>query len=169
MPYVFIGIGSNMGDKRQYIASAMESMKEKCNILKISPLYETEPVGYKSQQWFLNCAAKIQTKLSPHDILEFLAAIEKKLGRVRTINNGPRTIDLVILFYDDEIINTQDLQIPHPRAHERLFVLMPLNDIEPNLMHPVLRKRIFELTESLKSPEEVRKSKIHLSKNSLGK
>lgn len=142
MADVFIGIGSNIGDREENIRKAISLIKEKCKILKMSPLYETEPVGYRKQGWFLNCAVKVKTDLKPQKLLEFLQSIEKRLGRVRTIKNGPRTIDLDILFYGKKIINEDNLIVPHPRLHERLFVLEPLNDICPDFVHPILKKSI---------------------------
>ena len=145
MTIAYIGIGSNLGDKEHNIKKSIDLIKEKSKILEISRLYKTEPVGYKNQDKFLNCAIKIKTELKPIELLGFLQSIEKRLGRIRTIKNGPRTIDLDILFYGIEIINENNLIVPHPRLHEREFVLEPLEDISPNFIHPVLRKSIKEL------------------------
>ena len=145
MVNVFIGIGSNLGDKEKNIKRAVNLLKDKCKILKISSFYETEPVGYKEQDWFLNCALKLETILKPKELLEFLQSIEKKLKRTRTIKNGPRTIDLDILFYDDKVIQQKNLIVPHPRLHKRLFVLEPLEEIAPDFVHPVLKKSIRKL------------------------
>lgn len=146
MADVFLGIGSNIGDKEDNIRKAVVMIKEKCKILKSSSLYETEPVGYKEQDWFLNCAVEIETKLEPLELLDFLQSIEKKLKRAKTIKNGPRTIDLDILFYGDKIVNEANLVIPHPRLHERLFVLEPLKEIASGFVHPVLKKRIIDIS-----------------------
>ena len=145
MDDVYIGIGSNLGDKQENIRKAIKLMKEKCKILKVSSLYETEPMYYKDQDKFLNCAINLETELKPQELLAFLLSVEKKLGRVRIIKNGPRTIDLDILFYDGKITKSDNLIIPHPRLHERLFVLEPLKEICPDFVHPVLRKSINEL------------------------
>ena len=139
---VYIGLGSNLGDKEENIKKAITLLKQKCRILKISSLYETEPMYYKDQDWFLNCAIKIETDLTPLELFSFLQSIEKKLGRVRTIKYGPRIIDLDILFYGNKIINDDKLIVPHPKLHERLFVLEPLNEICPNFVHPVLKESI---------------------------
>lgn len=152
---VIIGIGSNMGNKKKNIGKAIKLMKEKCKLLKLSSLYKTEPVGYKKQDWFLNCAAKIKTELKPDELLKFFRSIEKILGRVKRIKNGPRTIDLDILFYGDEIIKTKKLIVPHPRLHKRLFVLEPLKEIAPDFMHPVIKKNIKELNQKLKNRDGV--------------
>lgn len=156
---VFIGIGSNLGNKEENIRKAIELTKEKCKILKISSLYETEPVGYKEQDWFLNCAVEIVTELNPHELLKFLLLIEKILGRIRTIKNSPRTIDLDILFYGDKIINENNLIVPHPRLHERLFVLEPLKEICPHFIHPVFNKSVNELHSLVNKLEVVKLQK----------
>lgn len=156
MARVFVGIGSNLGDKEGNIRNAINLMKGKCRILKLSSLYETEPVGYENQDWFLNCVAEIETKLNPNELLEFLQSIEKKLGRVKTIKNGPRIIDLDILFYGDKIIKEDSLTVPHPRLHERLFVLEPLKEIAPEIVHPVLGKSIREFHSALDGKEAVK-------------
>jgi len=145
MADVFIGIGSNIGNKEENIRKAIGLIKEKCKILRISSLYETEPIGFKKQDWFLNCAIEIETEFEPLELLNFLQSIEKKMGRVKTIKNGPRIIDLDILFYDNKIINEKGLAVPHPRLHERLFVLEPLKEICSDFVHPVLKKSISEL------------------------
>ena len=155
MNKVFIGIGSNLGDKERNIKTAISLLKEKCKILKLSPLYETEPVGFKDQDWFLNCVVEIGTELDPGELLEFMQNIEKKLKKIKTIENGPRTIDLDILFYNDAVINEKNLVIPHPGLHQRLFVLVPLNDIAPELIHPVLKKTIRNVLRELKSDDKV--------------
>lgn len=157
MTEVYIGLGSNLGDKKQNIEEALEYIKEKCEILKISSLYETEPVGYKDQDWFLNGVVKIGTHVGPQELLGFILLIEKRLGRVRTIKNGPRIIDLDILFYGNEIINEPNLIVPHPRLHERGFVLVPLQEVAPDLMHPIFRKTIQELLSNLGDEKVVTK------------
>ena len=151
----YIGLGSNLGDKEDNIKKAIGLMKEKCKILEVSSLYKTEPVGYKNQDWFLNCTVEIKINFRPHELLTFLKSIEKKLGRVKTIKNGPRTIDLDILFYGNEVIKTNNLTIPHPRLHERLFVLEPLKEICPEFVHPILKKNINELIFDLRNTEGV--------------
>lgn len=151
MARVFVGIGSNLGNKEGNIRNSIKLMKEKCKVLKSSSLFETEPVGYKNQDRFINCAVEIETKLRPLELLDFFQSIEKRLKRAKTMRNGPRTIDLDVLFYDDLIINEKNLVIPHPRLHERLFVLEPLKEIAPELVHPVLNKRIEDIYQDLKN------------------
>ena len=115
-----------------------------------SLFYETEPVGFKDQGWFINGAIKIETTLSPHSLLAALKDIEKKLGRCRQpVRFGPRVIDLDIIFYDKLVLNTPELEIPHPRMHQRRFVLKPICDIEPDLHHPRLRQTVMALYEAM--------------------
>jgi 2-amino-4-hydroxy-6-hydroxymethyldihydropteridine diphosphokinase len=149
----YIGLGSNLGNKEENIRRAIDLLKNKCKILKISPLYKTEPIGYKKQDWFLNCAVKIETSLKPRELLSFLKSIEKRMKRKRTIH--PRTIDLDILFYGEKVLKEKDLIVPHPRLHERLFVLKPLYDICPDFVHPSLKKSIAETLSSLPNTQYV--------------
>jgi len=142
---VFIGIGSNMGYTELYIDSALKLIRERCDVIRVSSLYDTEPVGYENQAWFLNGAAEIQTTLSPHELLQFLQSIETRLNRTRTIRFGSRTIDLDILSYDNLVIHEENLIVPHPRMHERAFVLTPLGEICPDFIHPISGKTIHEM------------------------
>jgi len=152
MAEVILGMGSNLGDKEKNIASAISFIKEKCTIKKTSKLYLTEPMGYLHQDKFLNGVLIIDTKFDPNELLTFLQVIEQKLKRVKTIKNGPRTIDLDILYYEDKIIDQVNLQIPHPRLYERAFVLEPLNEIADDFIDPVLEKKVSELLLKLKVP-----------------
>jgi len=150
MVRVFIGVGSNLGNRQENIDNALSLLAPRCKIIKKSSIYETEPVGYEKQGKFLNLVVIVGTELKALEMLDFLLDIEKKLGRVRGIKNGPRTIDLDILFYGDDIIESKDLIVPHPRLHERLFVLEPLNEIDNEKMHPVLKKSVKELLSLIK-------------------
>lgn len=152
----YLSLGSNLGDRETNIASALKMLGQETQILKVSSLYETEPVGYKDQPWFLNCVCAVETELSPQALLKFAKAIERNLGWERTIRFGPRAIDIDILFYDGLILDSSDLVIPHPRLAERAFVLVPLKEITPGLSHPLLDLTIEELLERVESPEEVR-------------
>jgi len=127
----YIGIGSNLGDRKEYIERAIEMLKESGNIKveKVSRLYETEAVGGPPQGKFLNGVIKIETDFSPRELLNRLKRIEKELGRIERIKDGPRTIDLDILIYGDLHIEEENLVIPHPRMNERAFVKRPLNDL----------------------------------------
>lgn len=135
---VYIGIGSNMGDKEDNIREALGLLERdgRVSALEIAPLYKTDPVGYADQDWFLNTVAAVKTDLSPRELLGLLMGIERQMGRERTIRWGPRVIDLDILLYGDAVVNTPDLQIPHPRIVERAFVAVPLADLDPDILLP---------------------------------
>jgi dihydroneopterin aldolase/2-amino-4-hydroxy-6-hydroxymethyldihydropteridine diphosphokinase len=151
----YIGIGANMGNKKQNIESAL-NMINNCRdtwLTKTSKYYETKPVGYLEQDDFLNCVIEINTIQSPIELMRFLLKIEKRLKRERKIRWGPRTIDLDILLYDDIVSSEKEIIIPHPRMHERMFVLEPLCDIAPYALHPLLNKRISTLKEELEGTE----------------
>jgi len=154
---IYIGLGSNIGDRLANIRKAIELMKEEgIEIIDESSIYETEPVGYKEQGWFLNSVVKGKTELSPGRLWKRLEKIEKLMGRKREIKWEPRIIDLDILFYGNNILNGKELQIPHSELHKRRFVLVPLEEIAPKLVHPVLNKSIRELLGELKDNSEVR-------------
>ena len=142
---VYLGLGSNLGNKSANIGRAVELLAEISQIHQVSSLFKTEPVGNLDQDWFLNCVVEIETALEPQQLLAAALAIEKKLKRVRMIKNGPRTIDIDILFYSQRVTNESGLTIPHPRLHQRLFVLAPLEEICPDFVHPVLQRSVKEL------------------------
>jgi len=153
---IYIGLGSNLGDRLANIRKAIELMEEEgIEIIDESSIYETEPVGYKEQGWFLNSVVKGRTELSSRRLWERLEKIEKSMGREREIKWGPRIIDLDILFYGNEILNGKQLQIPHPELYKRKFVLVPLAEVAPKLVHPVLKKTISELLRDLKDNSQV--------------
>ncbi len=143
----YIGLGSNLGDKYKNIEDAIFILGSKgtTKVTAVSEMYVTKPVGYTEQDDFVNCAVEVKTLLTPYRLLEFLNSIEAKLKRERIIQWGPRTIDLDILFYDSLVLSENRLVIPHPRMHERLFVIKPLCDIAPYILHPILGKRMLEL------------------------
>jgi len=152
---VFLGLGSNLGDRGENIKKAIEHLKDKIRIEKVSSIIETEPYGFVDQPKFLNCVLKGTTVLSPLELLEFVLDIENKMGRKRLFKWGPRNIDIDILFYDDCVIDTENLKIPHPELHKRLFVLEPLCEIEKDFVHPVLKKSVYELyTQLISSRKE---------------
>lgn len=144
---VYLGIGSNLGDRKKNISSAFEALDKEKNIspVRISAIYETEPEYVKNQPKFLNCAAEISTLLLPAGLLKLLKEIEKKLGRTKGELWGPRVIDLDILLYGSLIVDQPGLRIPHPRFEERIFVLLPMAEIAPDLRHPVSGKTMKEL------------------------
>jgi 2-amino-4-hydroxy-6-hydroxymethyldihydropteridine diphosphokinase len=142
MATVYLGLGSNLGDREAFISQAVEMLCQKIHILSVSSLYEAAPLGFTEQPSFLNAVLKANTAFSPRELLNFTQSIEKRLGRKRTQPWGPRTVDLDLLLYDSLVLEDPDLTIPHPRLHQRAFVLMPLCEIEPLLLHPVLKKPI---------------------------
>src|SRR6056297_91532 len=153
----FIALGSNLGSRLEYLQQALERLQRQPElyVTAISPVYETDPVGYADQGKFLNAAARLETSLAPRELLQRLMEIEQQLQRRRDIHWGPRTIDLDILFYDQQRISSADLEIPHPRLSERMFVLAPLHDIAPMWLHPQINVRVFELFEQLKLDSSV--------------
>ncbi len=155
MNSVFISIGSNLGEKIGNCKIAIEEIAAFAKIVKVSSCYETEPLGYEDQPNFINCAAEICTDLSPHDLLTKLNKIEDKLGRVRLEKWGPRTIDLDIIFYGEQVIKDDNLIIPHPRAHLRGFVLEPICEIAPEFIHPEYNLPIYELLKEIKDGKKV--------------
>lgn len=162
MSIAYIGLGSNMGDKAANLKRAIEELgKVPGNkVLAVSSFYETEPVGNIEQDWFINAAVKIETGLTPRELLEVLLKIEKELGRVRDERWGPRAIDLDILLYDDLVLNDEGLVIPHPYLHERGFVLVPLSEIAPEVIHPIFKKSIQELLEELEDSKKIEKQEV---------
>jgi 2-amino-4-hydroxy-6-hydroxymethyldihydropteridine diphosphokinase len=155
MPVVYLGLGSNIGDKQGNIASALCLISKICEVKKKSRMYLTEPVGNIEQDWFLNCIVEIETEIEPKQLLSSFKSIERKLGRAKNVKNGPRIIDIDILFYGNNIVNTKNLVIPHPLLHERLFVLQPMIDLNPDFIHPVLKKSIQELYKIYPGKEKV--------------
>ena len=142
---VFIAFGSNKGDSRKIIASAIEQLENLGNVEKVSPLFITEPEGFKEQPDFLNGVLLLKTALGPGELLKGLKELETKAGRVPTFPDGPRELDLDIIFYNDAVLEEPALTIPHPRAHERDFVLLPLSFIEPDFMHPVIKQTVWQM------------------------
>ena len=148
---------SNLGDKKDNCRKGISSLGNAAGIIVVaqSPFYETEPVDFKDQDWFVNGVIKIETELTPHGLLATLQDIEKKLGRRRQpIRFGPRVIDLDIIFFDALMLETPELEIPHPRMHQRRFVLKPICDIEPSLFHPLLRQTMLELYEAIDGQDQ---------------
>jgi 2-amino-4-hydroxy-6-hydroxymethyldihydropteridine diphosphokinase len=155
----YIGIGSNLGDKLDHCEKAVSEIlkTDGHKLLAKSSFYRTQPIGYTSQDWFVNGVIKIETDLEAHELLRALKTAESQLGRAETFRWGPRTIDLDILFFDDVEIHTEGLQIPHPLIQDRQFVLIPLVEIDRDLIHPVLKKTIQELLNNLSEDQGVEK------------
>lgn len=149
MTIAYLGLGSNLGDRKQNLAQALELVSQQVAVEQLSSIYETEPVGYKQQPLFLNAVCRIFTKLSPEQLLGLAKGIEAKLGRIPSFHNAPRLIDIDILFYGDEVVSSRELTIPHPHLAERAFVLVPLAEIAPGLIHPENGKTIRELLNKL--------------------
>ena len=151
MAIVFLGLGSNLGNRNEQLLAAINLLSEKAgNNPVFSDFYETEPWGYSSPNPYLNVAVQLKTSLSPFELLTVTQQIERELGRTTKTKEGQyadRHIDIDILMYDDLILQTPELVLPHPRMHQRLFVLQPLAAIAPKLLHPVLNKTIMELLE----------------------
>jgi len=139
---VFIALGTNIGDREANLCKARKALAPKVIIIKESPIYITPPWGFEDQPEFLNQVLEVQTKMRPGRLLKYLKRIEKKMGRMKTFRNGPRLIDLDILFYGQRVIMRSNLQIPHPHLHERSFVLVPLSDIAPDFIHPILNMTV---------------------------
>lgn len=146
MPHViYLSLGSNLGDRLSNLQNAIVNLSPKVQLVTQSSIYETEPWGYSDQPAFLNQVIKAETALDPIELLTFLKDVEVLMGRQETFRFGPRLIDIDILFYDDLILETTNLTIPHPRIGERAFVLVPLAEIAPDLRHPVSSKSIQQL------------------------
>jgi 2-amino-4-hydroxy-6-hydroxymethyldihydropteridine diphosphokinase len=156
MRKTYILAGTNLGDREANLDFAQNCLQKGGAITGVSSRFETEPVGFLDQPWFLNQAFELETQLSPSELLSLCQSIESSCGRVRTFPNAPRTLDLDILLYGDRVIREADLIIPHPRLAERRFALEPLAQIAPEIVHPVLRKSIRSLLEICPDSSEVR-------------
>jgi len=154
---VYLGIGSNLGDRQANMKKALKLLSDTLQIELASSIYETEPVGYVEQPMFLNAVCRGQTELGPLQLLSLIKGIEASLGRVSSFPNAPRTIDLDIIFYGSMIMQTPELTIPHPRLEERAFVLIPLLEIAPDLRHPISGESIEDLAARVQGWEGVKK------------
>ena len=155
---VYLALGTNIGNRLVNLSTAINNLTPQMKVKKKSPVYETPPWGFADQPAFLNQVIMVETYESPERLLKHLKRLETTLGRVPSFQNGPRLIDIDILFFDDLVVDTPPLTIPHPRLHERAFVLVPLAEIAPDLVHPVLGKPIHKLL------DEVDRSDIKLFK-----
>jgi len=146
---IYLGLGSNIGDRWLNLREALSLLSEKLRVTVVSPIYDTAPVGNTKQSRFLNLVCEAYTLMTPEELLMMVKEIEKNIGRTPGPPNSPRPIDIDILFFGDERVNTAGLVIPHPKLTERAFVLVPLADIAPGLIHPVTRNRIKQMLETL--------------------
>ena len=155
---VYLSLGSNLGDRAGNLRDAIAGLRKAgVEVTRISSMYETEPVDYLDQPWFLNCAVEAKTELPAVALLKALRQIEADMGSKKLISKGPRLIDLDILLYDDETIDTPELQVPHPRMHVRRFVLEPLAEIAPDVRHPVSGLSAAEMLANSPDKSSVRK------------
>ena len=148
---VYIAAGSNLGDKEETLKEAISIIDKRkdCVVTKVSNFYTTDPVGYEDQDQFVNCVFEINTLQTPSELMDTLLEVEKDFKRERIIRWGPRTLDLDIIFYNDIISYDEHILIPHPRAHERQFVMKPMCDINPYYVHPIYRKRVMDISSEL--------------------
>lgn len=154
---VYLSLGSNLGDRVANLRLALDKLGELGTVEAVSAFYETEPVGLTSQPWFLNCAAKLDTEKMPRQLISGILNLEQGMGRQRKQKDGPRIIDIDILFFGTSVIDTPSLTVPHPRLHERRFVLEPLAEVAPDLRHPVFKRTVRELRDALPPGQTVRR------------
>ncbi|MBV9180107.1 MAG: 2-amino-4-hydroxy-6-hydroxymethyldihydropteridine diphosphokinase [Acidobacteria bacterium] len=154
---VYLSLGSNLGDRGHNLRTAIQNLAHLGTIVRVSSFYETEPLELVSQPWFLNCAVKLDTEKMPRQLISGILNLERSLGRQRIEAKGPRTIDIDVLLFGTSIIDLPALSVPHPRLHERRFVLEPMVEIAPDARHPVLRRTMRELRDALPQGQKVKK------------
>jgi 2-amino-4-hydroxy-6-hydroxymethyldihydropteridine diphosphokinase len=156
---VYLSLGSNVGDRAENLSTAIDQLRSLGEVAAVSSFYETEPVEFTAQAWFLNCVVALDTEKTPRQLLDGILGIEQQMGRLRTQKKGPRIIDIDILLFRNSIVDDLGLTIPHPAMHERRFVLEPLAEIAPDVLHPVLKQTIHELHDALPPGQAVRKAR----------
>jgi 2-amino-4-hydroxy-6-hydroxymethyldihydropteridine diphosphokinase len=154
---VYLSLGSNLGDRSSNLGLALEKLREVGKVTAVSSFYDTEPVELQSQPWFLNCAVKLDTEKMPRQLMASILAIEQEMGRQRKQQKGPRTIDIDILLFGSSIIDIPSLTVPHPKLHQRRFVLEPLAEIAPEIRHPVFKRTVRELRDALPAGQTVKR------------
>lgn len=154
---VYLSLGSNVGDRAANLSAAITRLRTLAEVLQVSSFYETEPVEFTAQPWFLNCAVELDTEKTPQQLMTGILEIEQQMGRKRAQKKGPRNIDIDILLFGDSCIDTKGLTIPHPALHQRRFVLEPLAEIAGGVRHPQLKHTIRELRDALPPGQTVRK------------
>ena len=157
---VYLSLGSNVGDRDAQLRDALDRLSVIGHVVAVSSVYETEPVEFTEQPWFLNCAVAIETDKTPQQLMTAILSIEEEMGRRRVQKKGPRSIDIDILLFGDTIMESTELTIPHPALHQRRFVLEPLAEIAPEVSHPVLKKTIRELRDAIPEGQVVRRSEL---------
>ncbi len=155
---IYLSLGSNLGDRGAHLARAISELAlAGIRVVRQSSLYATEPVDAPTQQWFLNCVVEAETEVLPRQLLRIIQHIERRLGRKRLTQRGPRAIDIDILIYGTNIVRTPELEIPHPRLSQRRFVLIPLVELAPSLRHPALHRSVTELLATTDDRSQVRR------------
>jgi 2-amino-4-hydroxy-6-hydroxymethyldihydropteridine diphosphokinase len=157
---VYLSLGSNVGDREAQLREALACLQRKGRIVAVSSFYETEPVEFTDQAWFLNCAVALETTDTPAQLMAAILRFEQEMGRQRIQRKGPRSIDIDILLFGDTMLDTPALTVPHPAMQERRFVLQPPAEIAPAVLHPVLKKTMQELLDALPAGQTVRKYQV---------
>jgi 2-amino-4-hydroxy-6-hydroxymethyldihydropteridine diphosphokinase len=155
----YLSLGSNVGDREARLRDALARLGGLGRVVAVSSFYETEPVEFARQPWFLNCAVALETSLTPRKLMTAILRIEEEMGRRRVQKKGPRSVDIDILMFESIVMDSKELTIPHPAMHQRRFVLEPLAEIAPELLHPILKETVRELRDALPSGQAVRKMK----------